>query len=201
MAPPGTTITSAQRFTTPVGYCGVNGSLTSTKPGRNRGEGYAILNDKAKALDQAWRATHLTAVATQAITKAYYGINSMYRYAVGCSGGGRIGLNVATTHPEDFDGTFAGAPGSVVVFPAFARNEQYLQLHPEAWISPAELTQIDKAVTAAFDDADARAQSRRNGAVPGRDRPGDVDHQYRQLAALHRSGSTGSVDGHESRRA
>ena len=72
---------------------------------------YNYLSDKAKSLDQAWRGTHLTAVSTQAITKAYYNVTKMFRYAVGCSGGGRLGLTVATNHPEDFDGVVSGAPG------------------------------------------------------------------------------------------
>jgi feruloyl esterase len=123
----------------------------------NRNEGYSVLTNRAKALDQAYRGSHLVAVATQTISKSYYSVSSMHRYAVGCSGGGRIGLNVATTHPEDFDGTLAGASGSVVDFPAFARNTQYLKLHPEAWISPAQLEQIDRALLAKFDAIDGAA--------------------------------------------
>jgi feruloyl esterase len=110
--------------------------------------------DRAKALDQAWRGTHLTAVSTQAITKGYYSVTKMFRYAVGCSGGGRLGLNLATTHPEDFDGVVAGAPGSGVSFPQQARIAQYGKLHPDAWISPAQLAQVDAAVTARYDTTD-----------------------------------------------
>ena len=120
---------------------------------------YTYLSDKAKSLDQAWRGTHLTAVSTQAITKAYYNVTKMFRYAVGCSGGGRLGLTVATNHPEDFDGVVSGAPGSGVSYPQQARIGQYGKLHPEAWISPAQLAQVDAAVTAKYDAAD--------GAVDG----------------------------------
>ena len=115
---------------------------------------YNYLSNKAAALDQAWRGTHLTAVSTQAVTRAYYNVSRMYRYAVGCSGGGRLGLTVATTHPEDFDGVVAGAPGSGISYPAQARAAQYGRLHPEAWISPQQLVQVDAAVTKAFDGTD-----------------------------------------------
>jgi hypothetical protein len=120
---------------------------------------YNYLSDKAKSLDQAWRGTHLTAVSTQAITKAYYSVTKMFRYAVGCSGGGRLGLTVATNHPEDFDGVVSGAPGSGVSYPQQARIGQYGRLHPDAWISPAQLAQVDAAVTATYDATD--------GAVDG----------------------------------
>jgi feruloyl esterase len=120
---------------------------------------YNYLSDKAKSLDQAWRGTHLTAVSTQAITKAYYNVQKMFRYAVGCSGGGRLGLTVATNHPEDFDGVVSGAPGSGVSYPQQARIGQYGKLHPDAWISPAQLAQVDAAVTAKYDATD--------GAVDG----------------------------------
>src|SRR3546814_7939258 len=40
-------------------------------------------------LDHAHRAGHVTAVATQALTRAFYGAQNMYRYLLGYSGGDR----------------------------------------------------------------------------------------------------------------
>jgi hypothetical protein len=128
-------------------------AVTGTDTG-NSGEGYYVLADKAKALDQAYRGSHLVAVAAQALAKSYYGVSSMYRYAAGCSGGGRLGVNSAAYYPEDFDGIVAGANGNFVTFPAMARNGQYLKRHPEAWISPEQLKQMDAAILAKFDKAD-----------------------------------------------
>jgi feruloyl esterase len=115
---------------------------------------YNYLSDPAASLDQAWRGTHLTAVTTQQITRSFYGVDDMYRYAVGCSGGGRLGFTVASTHPEDFDGVVSGAPGGGISYPAQARIAQYGRLYPEAWISPSELALVDEAITEAFDGLD-----------------------------------------------
>ena len=120
---------------------------------------YTFLGNRAKALDQAWRGTYSVAVATQAMTRAFYGAASMYRYAYGCSGGGRLGLATASVHPEIFDGTVAGAPATFQVELAFARVAQYLKRNPQAWISPEQLAQVQAAVLAKYDAAD--------GAVDG----------------------------------
>ena len=67
--------------------------------------------NKAQAIDHVHRGAHLTAVATQAITKAYYKVSKIYRYHSGWSGGGRMGVMAIERHPEDYDGVMLGAPG------------------------------------------------------------------------------------------
>ena len=68
-------------------------------------------NGKRKLQDFAYRAVHETAVLAKQIIKAYYGTAPRYSYWVGCSTGGRQGMQEAQRYPEDFDGLVIGAPG------------------------------------------------------------------------------------------
>lgn len=114
---------------------------------------WGFLTDPAKAEDHTHRAMHLTAVSTQAITKAYYDSDTLYRYMSGCSGGGRMATESITRHPEDFDGVLLGAPGgrSNMTMAAFIYNAQQMNREPGAWLSPAKLAMLDDKVTAACD--------------------------------------------------
>jgi feruloyl esterase len=62
------------------------------------------------AIDFGYRAVHLTANASKAVVRAFYGKTAAYAYFDGCSTGGRQGLMEAQRFPEDFDGIVAGAP-------------------------------------------------------------------------------------------
>ena len=114
---------------------------------------WGFLTDPAKARDHIDRGAHVTAVATQQITKAYYGAEKLYRYHSGCSGGGRMGTMAIERHPEDYDGVLLGAPGgrSNATMLAFIWNAQQMNREPGAWLSPAKLQMLDKKVTAACD--------------------------------------------------
>ncbi len=68
-------------------------------------------NARRKFLDFAWLSVHETAVTAKQITQAYYGSAPRYSYWVGCSTGGRQGLQEAQRFPDDFDGLVVGAPG------------------------------------------------------------------------------------------
>jgi pimeloyl-ACP methyl ester carboxylesterase len=72
---------------------------------------WSFLTNEAQTLDHIHRGAHVSAVATQAITRAYYDTDKIYRYHSGCSGGGRMGVMAALHHPEDYDGLLIGAPG------------------------------------------------------------------------------------------
>lgn len=67
-------------------------------------------NNRAKEIDYAFRAVHLTAVTAKALIENYYGLAPRHSYWDGCSTGGRQGLMAAQRFPEDFDGIVAGAP-------------------------------------------------------------------------------------------
>ena len=68
-------------------------------------------NAERKVIDFGYLAVHETAVLAKKIIKAYYGESPRYSYWVGCSTGGRQGMNEAQRYPEDFDGLVIGAPG------------------------------------------------------------------------------------------
>jgi feruloyl esterase len=68
-------------------------------------------NADRKVIDFGYMAVHETAVLAKKIIKAYYGESPRYSYWVGCSTGGRQGMNEAQRFPEDFDGLVIGAPG------------------------------------------------------------------------------------------
>ena len=116
---------------------------------------------EAQAMDHVHRGAHVTAVSTQAITKAYYDATRLFRYHSGCSGGGRMGVMAIERHPEDFDGVLLGAPGgrSSATMIKFIVAAQEMMREPGAWVSPAKLAMAEARVTAACDGAD--------GAVDG----------------------------------
>ncbi|KAF5374490.1 hypothetical protein D9615_009054 [Tricholomella constricta] len=60
--------------------------------------------------DFAFRAVHVEAVIGKQIVEAYYGRPHSKSYYLGCSTGGRQGIQAALRYPEDFDGILAGAP-------------------------------------------------------------------------------------------
>lgn len=68
--------------------------------------------DPQKRIDFAYRANHVTAQFTKALTEAYYGQQQKYAYFMGCSDGGREALVEAQRYPHDFNGISAGAPAS-----------------------------------------------------------------------------------------
>lgn len=122
---------------------------------------WSFANDPAKALDNAHRGAHVTTVASQALTKAYYGASKMYRYHTGCSGGGDMGMRAMQFHPQDYDGVLLGwiggpypdpkKDGAVRTFNVMVRE---MTREPGAWLSPAKLAFMDREVLAACDAAD-----------------------------------------------
>ena len=117
---------------------------------------WSFLADPAQARDHIDRGAHVTAVATQQITRLYYGVQSFYRYTSGCSGGGRMTTEAIERHPEDYDGVLLGAPGgrSSATMLAFISAAQQMAREPGAWVSPAKFVMLDTKVTAACDEID-----------------------------------------------
>ena len=68
-------------------------------------------NARRKFLDFAYLSVHETAVLAKQVIHAYYGAAPRYSYWVGCSTGGRQGMQEAQRYPADFDGLVIGAPG------------------------------------------------------------------------------------------
>src|SRR5690606_40322349 len=67
-------------------------AVAGTDTGRqgSAGDWNFLSESPAKALDHNHRGAHVTTVAAQAITRAYYGSDELYRYTSGCPGGGRM---------------------------------------------------------------------------------------------------------------
>jgi len=63
-----------------------------------------------KIIDFAYRADHETNVLARKLVKAYYGLDPLYAYYVGCSRGGQEGLTAAQRYPGDYDGLVIGSP-------------------------------------------------------------------------------------------
>lgn len=122
---------------------------------------WTFLADPAKALDHTHRGAHVTTVAAQQITKAYYGVEKLWRYHSGCSGGGRMGGEAAMMHPEDYDGILLGQsrvrPAGMVdsaVMLKFIHAAQQMTREPGSWLSPDKLMMVEGHVTEACDMAD-----------------------------------------------
>jgi feruloyl esterase len=105
------------------------------------------VDNEAARLDHGHRGAHVSAVATQAITRAYYAMGQkLYRYHLGCSGGGRMGAMAVYHHPEDYDGVVASTGfggGGSTFFPWIL---QYVIQHPDSWIPPQKLAFLERKV-------------------------------------------------------
>jgi feruloyl esterase len=67
-------------------------------------------NNPAKKVDYGYRGTHVTTVAAQRLTRAFYGHAVQHAYFSGCSNGGRQALMEVQRYPDDYDGVIAGDP-------------------------------------------------------------------------------------------
>jgi feruloyl esterase len=117
---------------------------------------FDFLKEPDEKENYLYRAVHLTAVATQQLTREYYDIEKIYRYISGCSGGGNSGLmNAITYGTEDFDGVIRGASPIVNVW---HKNEmrilQYISEKPSRWISPELLAAAEAEIIEAYDAVD-----------------------------------------------
>lgn len=122
--------------------------------------------DPAKLLDNAHRGAHVVTVAAQRMTKAYYGVSRMFRYAGGCSGGGGMGYFSIQHYPEDYDGVLLGGMGlGVPADPARRRQFEHASIvneevrEPGSWISRPKVQFVARKVREACDSSD--------GAVDG----------------------------------
>lgn len=116
---------------------------------------WSFLSDEAKTVDHVHRGAHVSAVATQAITRAYYGVDRMYRYHSGCSGGGRMGVMAAIHHPEDYDGLLIGAPGITTAnILNFIWISQHMEKLPGHKFDESKLRLLERAVVEQCDAGD-----------------------------------------------
>lgn len=107
--------------------------------------------------DFFYRAVHAVVEAGKALTLRYYERPSLSRaYFDGCSDGGREGMVELARFPADFDGIIAGDPyfdiggeiaGSLSAVQAQLRT-------PQAALTAAQLSEVDRIVKASCDAAD-----------------------------------------------
>ncbi|KAF7289863.1 Carboxylic ester hydrolase [Mycena indigotica] len=77
--------------------------------GRN---GIVFLNNPEVINDFAFRSVHVEAMIGKLLVEAYYQQTHTTSYYLGCSTGGRQGMQAALRYPDDFDGIIAGAPAT-----------------------------------------------------------------------------------------
>jgi feruloyl esterase len=108
-----------------------------------------------KVIDFGHRGTHATAVATQALTTAYYTRKPEHAYFNGCSTGGRSALMEAQRYPDDFDGIIGGAPGFGVNL-QLVRQDLYkwMTAKPENYVPASKIDVMAKATLAECDGKD-----------------------------------------------
>jgi feruloyl esterase len=77
-----------------------NGYATSsTDTGHSTASGSFALGHPEKLIDFAWRSEHEMTVKAKAVIKAFYGDNPKLSYWVGCSSGGKQGLERSAELP------------------------------------------------------------------------------------------------------
>jgi feruloyl esterase len=107
-----------------VGVGGLAGQLGNLRQGLERGYATATTDtghlasdpnwsaNRAKEVDYGHRGTHVTTVASKALTEAFYEKPLQRAYFNGCSNGGRQALMEVQRYPSDFDGIIAGDPAT-----------------------------------------------------------------------------------------
>jgi len=107
-----------------LGVGGLGGTLPNVEPGVARGYATASTDtghvssdpawasNRAKEIDYGHRGTHVTTVASKALTASFYGRPPQYAYFNGCSNGGRQALMAVQRYPDDFDGVIGGHPAT-----------------------------------------------------------------------------------------
>ncbi|KAH7132601.1 ferulic acid esterase [Dendryphion nanum] len=85
-------------------------ATTGSNNGHNGTSGEAFLNNPDVITDFSYRSKHVAAVTGKKLTEAFYGRLHHKSYYMGCSGGGRQGIQAASLYPEDYDGVLVGAP-------------------------------------------------------------------------------------------
>ena len=111
--------------------------------------------DQAKVTDFFFRATHDATEAGKHLVQAYYAAPIAHAYFDGCSTGGRMSMMEAERYPQDYDGAIAGDPAM-----DYRSNLTRLAVQKQllgtsgAWLPPALVAVVDRAITQSCDAAD-----------------------------------------------
>ncbi|OAA73345.1 Tannase/feruloyl esterase [Cordyceps fumosorosea ARSEF 2679] len=94
-----------------LAYGSAHGFATlGTNNGHEGASARAMLNNEDVIVDFSHRALHTGTGAGRLLAEAFYGAAPARSYYLGCSLGGRMGVQAADLHPDDYDGIVAGAP-------------------------------------------------------------------------------------------
>ncbi len=150
-----------------IGVGGLGGSIGSLDNGLSRGYASASTDtghvstdptwgsNRAKEIDYGHRGTHVTAVATKALTAAYFSRQPQHAYFEGCSNGGRQAMMEVQRYPADFDGIIAGDPATGTPMQVGrAIISQHLLASPENYLTPEKVEMLSKATLEACDATD-----------------------------------------------
>jgi feruloyl esterase len=150
-----------------LGVGGLGGTIANLSSGLMRGYASASTDtghvasdpnwwsNRAKEIDYGYRGTHVTAVASKALTASFYGKPPQHAYFNGCSNGGRQAMMEVQRYPEDFDGVIAGHPatgttmqvGRAVVY-------QHMLASSDNFLTDEAIEQLSTATLAACDKTD-----------------------------------------------
>jgi feruloyl esterase len=131
-------------------------ATASTDTGHEGASGRFALGQPQKVIDFGYRAVHeMTTVARQLVSD-FYAHPAQRAYWVGCSAGGRQGLQSAQRYPEDYDGIVAGAPALDWTGRASSalRVAQEVRARPDGFLDARAMTLLHQAALAACDAAD-----------------------------------------------
>ncbi|KAF7290313.1 Carboxylic ester hydrolase [Mycena chlorophos] len=129
-------------------------ATVSTNGGHDGDTAQPLLKNPESLLDYASRAVHTEAVIGKQLLEAYYGGPANHSYYMGCSQGGRQGVQSALQHPDDFDGILAGAPTVDFSNLMHWTAMQHAHVAGNSSISPAAWKQISKEVLRQCDALD-----------------------------------------------
>lgn len=110
------------------------------------------------AIDDGFRAGHVTALIGKAILKSFYGQAPAKSYYEGCSNSGREALMEAEHFPWDFDGIIAGDPSLAVTNLTinFWWDQQIFKDQSRKGLDPAAIETLHKGVLAQCDALDGK---------------------------------------------
>ncbi len=134
-------------------------ATASTDTGHEGASGRFALGQPQRTIDFGHRAVHEMTMAARQLVSDYYGKVAAHAYWVGCSAGGRQGLQSAQRYPEDYDGIIVGAPALDWTGRASSalRVAQAVRARPDGFLDARAMTLLHQAVLAACDADDGLA--------------------------------------------
>jgi feruloyl esterase len=131
-------------------------ATAGTDTGHTGGNADFAVGHPEKLLDFGPRSIHELALAAKAVVKTVYARSPRRSYFVGCSTGGRQGLQEAERHPTDFDGIVAGDPANN--WSALQIGDVWMahaaKLNEASHLADAQFALLSKAAIAACDAKD-----------------------------------------------